>query len=99
MKQYIQNDMKVVNVNVHQMEVFVIINNIGIKINVDVMGKNWFTKEYVIKDLFRIQVIVNVNVTNHKMLENIQIMRIVNVERKQLINQLENLVKISMEMK
>ena len=53
------------------MEVFVIINNIEIKINVDVMGKNWFTKEYVIKDLFRIQVIVNVNVTNHKMLENI----------------------------
>ena len=33
MKQYIQNDMKVVNVNVHQMEVFVIINNVIINNN------------------------------------------------------------------
>ena len=32
----IQNDMKPVNVNVDQMEVFVIINNAGIKINADI---------------------------------------------------------------
>ena len=32
----IQNDMKLVNVNVDQMEVFVIINNVGIKINAEI---------------------------------------------------------------
>ena len=31
-------------------------------INADVNAKNWLTKEYVIKDLLGIQVIVNVNV-------------------------------------
>ena len=50
------------------MQVFVIINNVGIMINADVDAKNWLTKEYVIKDLFGIQVIVNV--INHVMLEN-----------------------------
>ena len=35
-KSDIQNDMKLVNVNVDQMEVFVIINNAGIKINADI---------------------------------------------------------------
>ena len=34
-KSDIQNDMKLVNVNVDQMEVFVIINNVGIKINAE----------------------------------------------------------------
>ena len=36
MKQSIQNDMKLVNVNVDQMQVFVIKNNVEIKISVDV---------------------------------------------------------------
>ena len=40
MKQDIQNGMKLVNVNVDQMQLFVIINNVGIKINVDVNVKN-----------------------------------------------------------
>ena len=53
------------------MEVFVIIKNVGIKINADVNAKNWLKKEYVIKELCGIQVIVNVNVINHMMLENI----------------------------
>ena len=35
-------------------EVFVIISNVGIMINAAVNGKNWLTKEYVKKDLFRI---------------------------------------------
>ena len=39
-------------------------------INADVNVKNWLTKEYVIKDSFIIQVIVNVNVINHVMLDN-----------------------------
>ena len=39
------------------------------------------TKEYVIKDLFGILVILNVNVITHVMLENIKIMKILNVEK------------------
>ena len=50
------------------MKVFVIIKKDGIKINADVNAKNWLTKEYVIKDLFGIQEIVNVNVINHVVL-------------------------------
>ena len=46
------------------MQVFVIINNVRIKTNVSVNVKNWLTKEDVIKDLFGILVIVNVNVIN-----------------------------------
>ena len=52
------------------MQVFVTINNVGIKINADVIVKNWLTKKYVIRDLFGILVIVNVNVINNVMLEN-----------------------------
>ena len=51
MKQDIYNDMKLVNVNVDQMQLFVIINNVGTKINVDVNAKNQFIKVYVIKDM------------------------------------------------
>ena len=51
MKQDIYNDMKLVNVNVDQMQLFVIINNVGRKINVDVNAKNQFIKVYVIKDM------------------------------------------------
>ena len=40
MKQDIQNGMKVVNVSVNLEKMFVIINNVGIKINVDVNTKN-----------------------------------------------------------
>ena len=47
------------------MQVLVIINNITTKINVGVNVKNWLTKEYVIKDLFVILVIVNVNMINY----------------------------------
>ena len=53
------------------MQIFVIINYVGLKINVVVNVKNGLTKEYVIKDLFGILVIVNVRVLNHVMLENI----------------------------
>ena len=71
MKQDIQNFMKLVKVNVYQMQVFVIINNVGIKINADMNAKNWFTKADVTKDLFGILEIVIVNVVNLMMLENI----------------------------
>ena len=40
MKQGVQNSMKRVNVNLDQMQVFVIINNNRMKINVDVNAKN-----------------------------------------------------------
>ena len=40
MKRDLQNNMKHVSVNVDQIQLFVIINNVGIKINVDVNGKN-----------------------------------------------------------
>ena len=40
MKQDIYNGMKLINVNVDQMQLFVIINNIGIKINADENVKN-----------------------------------------------------------
>ena len=53
------------------MQVFVIVSNVGMMINADVDVKNWLTKEYVIKDLFKILVIMNVNVMTHVMLENI----------------------------
>ena len=53
------------------MELFIIVNNAGMKINVDVNVKNYLKKEHVIKDLFRILVIANVNVINLVILENI----------------------------
>ena len=82
------------------MQVFPIINKDRIMINVDVNAKNWLTKEYVIKDLFGIQVIMNVNAINHVMLENIYIRKIVSV-RKRLIDKLveecsENIDEIEM---
>ena len=78
--------MKNVSVNVDQMQLFAIINNDGIKINGDVNVKNQLIKEYVIKDLFGILVIVNVNVIKIVILVNIQTMKIVNAEKNQLIN-------------
>ena len=81
MKQDIYNGMKRVSVNVDQMQLFVIINNVGTKINVDKNVKNQLVKEYVIKDLFGILVIVSVTVIKRVMLVYIQIMNIVNVEK------------------
>ena len=46
--------MKLVNVNVDQMQAFVIINNVRIMINADVNANNLLKKEYVMKDLFGI---------------------------------------------
>ena len=54
--------MKRVSVNVDLIVVFEIINNVGMMINVSVNAKNWLIKASEIKDLFRILVIVSVNV-------------------------------------
>ena len=86
MKPNIYDGMRRVSVNVDQMQLFVIISNAGIEINVDVNVKNRLIKVYVIKDLFGFQVIVSVNVINLVILVNIQIMKIVNAEKNQLIN-------------
>ena len=53
------------------MQVFITINNAGMKTNAGVNVKNWLIKVYGIKDLFGILVIVNVNVINLVILENI----------------------------
>ena len=58
------------------MQVFVMINNLGIMINADVNGKNLQAKADVMMDLFKILVHVNV------ILQNIQIMKTVNVKKK-----------------
>ena len=63
------------------MQEFVMIRNVGIMINADTNANNWLTKEHEINDLFGILVIVNINVINHVMLENIEVMKIVNVGR------------------
>ena len=64
------------------MQVFVIINKGGRKINAGVNVKNWLTKVYAIKDLFRILVIVSMNVINHVILVSIYTMKIKSVEKK-----------------
>ena len=46
------------------MQVFVIINNVGM-MNAGLNAKNWLIKVYLTKNLFRILVIVSVNVMNH----------------------------------
>ena len=57
-------------INVDLIQVFVIIiSNFEMKINAGVNVKNWLIKVVVIKDLFGILVILNVNVINHMMLE------------------------------
>ena len=54
------------------MQVFVIIDKDGMKINADVNAKKLLTKEYMLnKHLIEIQAIVDVNVINQMMLENI----------------------------
>ena len=52
-----------------------------------------------IKDLFGILVIVNMSVINYVMLENIQIIKVINVKKGQLTSQLKNVLKILMEIK
>ena len=81
MKQDTQNGMKLVNVNVDQMQVFVMMSNLGIMINVDVNVKNLVTKEDIIKNLFGILLFVNLNVINHVTQDSIQTIKIVNVEK------------------
>ena len=63
--------MERVNVNVDQMQVFVIIDNVKIMINVGVDAKNSLIKMYATEDLFGILVIVSVNVINHVILVSI----------------------------
>ena len=82
MEKDLQNGMKLVNVSVNFEKMFVVINNIGIKINVDVNAKNKLIKECVIKDLFGILVIVSVNVIKRVILVNVQTMKIVNAQKK-----------------
>ena len=81
MKQDTQNGMKLVNVNVDQMQVFVMMSNLGIMINVDVNVKNLLTKEDIIKNLFGILLFVNLNVINHVTQDSIQTIKIVNLEK------------------
>ena len=71
MKQVISNGMKHVSVYVDKMQLFAIIKKYGMKINVDANVTNSMIKVYVIKDMLRILVIVNVNVINHLMLVSI----------------------------
>ena len=61
MKQDTKDGMKLIGANVVSMQVFVIINNVGIMKNLDVNVNNLLTKLYMIKNLFGI--LINVNVT------------------------------------
>ena len=81
MKRGIQNGKTRINVNVNLEKMFVIINNIKIKINVDVNVLNQLIKEYVIKDLFGILVTVSVNVIELVTLMNTQITKTVSAEK------------------
>ena len=81
MKRGIQNGTTPINVNVNLEKMFVIINNIKIKINVDVNVLNQLIKEYVIKDLFGILVTVSVNVIKLVTLMNTQITKTVSAEK------------------
>ena len=78
--------MKLVGVNVDWMQLFVMIDNAGTKINVDLNVKNELTEVDGIKDLFGVLVIVNVNVINPVMSVNIYFTKIVNAEINYSIN-------------
>ena len=97
MKKESLNSIKLKSANVDQMQVFVIINRNEMKVNANLNVRNSLTKEYVIKDLIGIIEIVNVNMINHVILENIQIVKTVGVEKGSLINQLKNVLKILMK--
>ena len=96
MKQGTSNGAKRVSINVDQMQLFLIINNLGMMKNVDENVKKWLTM-YAIKDMLGIPVIVSVNVLNHVMLVSFQIMEIVNVDKGWQINQWSNVMKILMK--
>ena len=55
------------------MQVFIIISKGRFKINANVNVKNWLIKEYAIKNVFGIQVIVNMNVINNVILNKKEI--------------------------
>ena len=63
------------------MQVLVITNKDGIKINADGNAKNLLRKEYVTKDLNKTLAVVNVNVINNAILKNILMIKTVNVEK------------------
>ena len=73
--------MGLVHVNVDLIEMFVITNNAGIVINSDANTNNCLIKADVLMVSFGILVYVNVNMINLVMLENILIVKIVNVEK------------------
>ena len=52
MKQDLQNSVKRVNVSVNMEKIFVIINNVGIKINADMNAKNYLIKGVCDKGFF-----------------------------------------------
>ena len=84
MKHDTETCMKLVSANVDKIQVFVVTNNIGMKINVNV--RNQLTRVDAIKDLFGILVIINVSVINRVMLEYIETMKILNAEKNCLMN-------------
>ena len=69
------------NVNVDWIQAFVIINNVGMMINVDANVKNWLIKVYEIKDMLGTPATVSVDVINHAMLVSIWITKTVSVEK------------------
>ena len=69
------------------------------KCRLDVNAKNSLIKVYVIKGLFVILVILNVNAINLVTLVSIWVIKIVNVEKSYMINLLKNLLKILMKEK
>ena len=68
------------------MQSLVIINNFGMMINAGLNAKNKLTMVYVIRNLFGILVIVNVNTINHVILVSIYTIKIKIAEHNWLIN-------------
>ena len=65
--------MKHVSLNV---DLFVIISNVGVVINAGVKANNWLIKTYAIMDLFGILVIVSANVISPVILVSIKTIKI-----------------------
>ena len=63
--------MKLLNINVDKIQLFVTTNSVEIKASVYMNAKSYLTEECVIRDLFGILVIVNVSAINYVMLESI----------------------------
>ena len=53
------------------MQAFVIIDNVGMMISAGVNAKNSLIKVYVVKDLFVIEIIANLNAIKHVILVSI----------------------------